>query len=371
MKKVLFYSYGPSPYRTNFYNLLGHYFDLYVMYETNINNQKHRDKNWFSKSEFHREIMLPSFKILGKSINYNIVKNIKKIKPEIIVMCQYSSISAMFLILYFKLMGIKYIFEVDGGYIKKENRFKYALKKFFISQADLYISSSVQADKYLIYYGANKNRIMRYNFTSLNKCDFFQKQSLDNRKIKDKFTINENQVILSIGQFINRKGFDWMIESYKKLSKDIGIYIVGGKPTKEYLDLKEKYNMTNLHFLGFKSKKEILELYSVADLFVLPTREDIWGLVINEALSCSVPVITTNMCVAGLELIKEGYNGYLVEVENCNQLLEKTENFFRLSDNEINKMKNNCFNSIKEYTIENMVERHIEIFSRYKKGDLL
>lgn len=53
-----------------------------------------------------------------------------------------------------------------------------------------------------------------------------------------------------------------------------------------------------------------------ADIFVHPTREDIWGLVVNEAMAKGLPVITTDRCVAGLELIKNESVGRIVPVEN-------------------------------------------------------
>ena len=58
----------------------------------------------------------------------------------------------------------------------------------------------------------------------------------------------------------------------------------------------------------------------------MPTREDIWGLVINEALAYGLPTITTERCVAGLELIEDGVNGLLVpvgDVEALHQAMEK------------------------------------------------
>ena len=67
-------------------------------------------------------------------------------------------------------------------------------------------------------------------------------------------------------------------------------------------------------------KPELATYYQAADLFVFPTREDIWGLVINEALSFGLPVITTRKCVAGVEMIKEGVNGSIVSEDNVEQL---------------------------------------------------
>lgn len=84
--------------------------------------------------------------------------------------------------------------------------------------------------------------------------------------------------------------------------------------------MKKKLKLTNVHFIDFMPKKELADYYRAADIFVLPTREDIWGLVINEAMAYGLPVVTTEKCVAGVEMVCEGHNGYIVPVENTDAL---------------------------------------------------
>lgn len=60
----------------------------------------------------------------------------------------------------------------------------------------------------------------------------------------------------------------------------------------------------NIVFVEFKTKEDLIDYYRAADLFVLPTREDIWGLVVNEAMAAGTPVITTTNCGAGMEILK-------------------------------------------------------------------
>lgn len=273
----------------------------------------------------------------------------------------------MFALIVTKILRKKYILQIDGGIISHNESFlKNKLKKFLISNAYCYLSPSKESDNFLIYYGALKEKINRYYFTSLYKNDIIEHpvENKDKQKAKKDLMIKENKIILSVGQFIYRKGFDWMIDAYKNLDKEIGIYIIGGAATQEYLDLKNKYKMDNLHFIDFMNKNEILKWYRAADLFVLPTREDIWGLVINEALAQGLPTVTTDKCIAGLELIVNKKNGFIVKCEDEESLLQITESFFEKSEADICLMKKEALSIIKKYTIENMAKNQLDVIKK-------
>ena len=119
-------------------------------------------------------------------------------------------------------------------------------------------------------------------------------------------------------------------------------------------------SLPQLHFIGFQSKEELKKWYQAADAFVLPTREDIWGLVINEAMAQGLPIITTDKCIAGLELVKEGENGYIVPVDNI-KFLGKTLN--KIFTQDYYKMGQKSLELILNYTIENMTRCHKEVFN--------
>ena len=151
------------------------------------------------------------------------------------------------------------------------------------------------------------------------------------------------------------------------MNDDCGLYFVGGEPTKQYLDIVHQNNIQNVHFIGFTEKEKLKLYYAAADIFVLPTREDIWGLVINEAMAAGLPVITTNRCGAGLELIKNNQNGYLVQVDDVDNLSEKIHVILN-NKNLKNKMENNATEVIKNYTVEKMAQWHYEQLSKFKKS---
>ena len=178
------------------------------------------------------------------------------------------------------------------------------------------------------------------------------------RRIKKELDIKEKKVILAVGQFIYRKGFDILMAAVRDIPKDVGIYFVGGIPTKEYLLERDEKNLSNVHFEGFKLKRDLEKYYKAADLFVLPTREDIWGLVVQEAMAYGLPVISTDKCAAALELIKHDENGYIFPSENVD-LLKKYIQAIISSEDVARKFGAKSLEIIKSFTIEKMVECHL------------
>ena len=71
--------------------------------------------------------------------------------------------------------------------------------------------------------------------------------------------MNEDKIVLAVGRFIHSKGFDVLLHACEKIGNDVGIYIVGGEPTKEYLDFKNRLELKNVHFCGFKTKEEYFQ----------------------------------------------------------------------------------------------------------------
>lgn len=363
--KALFTTNITSPYRIEFFNELSKYCDLTVTFERKT--AKDRKKEWtqFKNINF-KKIDLRGIKI-GNETSFcpEIIKYLKKNKFDIIIVGGYSTPTGMLLIKYLKKNKIPFILNCDGG-MKKDTERKILLKikKYFISSATYWLSTGNITDEYLEYYGAKKEKIYRYNFTSVKNEQILKDISQKEKNIfKEQLGLKSRYIVISVGTYIYRKGFDILIKSAKYIDKDIEVIIVGDKPTKEYLELIDKYNITNVRFIDFMSKEILEKYYKASDIFVLPTREDIWGLVINEAMAKGLPIITTDKCVAGMELVKDKENGYIVPVEDYKAIAEK----INLIINNVQlrkKMSKQNIEKIKLYTIENMAKQHIEIFNK-------
>ena len=367
MLKVLFLVNIPAPYRIDFFNELAKKCELTVLIEGN--KASHRNDEWLNRSSigFNAKYLTP--RKYGKVYVCTDVKKYLTRDYDIIVIGVYNTPTSILAMHYMKSHSIPFVISVDGGYIKNENALHKAFKTHLIGMAGAWLSPSRASDDYLKYYGAREEGIYRYPFTSLSQDDMSEAGGLqDKQLLRSGLNIAEEKVVLSVGRFSYQngygKGYDTLMKAAEELP-DIGFYIVGDEPTEEFLNWKESKKLGNVHFIGFQTKDEIKKYYGSADVFVLLTRGDVWGLVINEAMNYSLPVITTDKCVAGVELVENGVNGFLVSADDYTQTVESLKKIFASDISEYGK---NSRKTIQPYTIEKMAEKHIEIFGEIVNG---
>ena len=370
--KVLFLVNIPAPYRIDFFNELGKHCELTVLIESK--SAEHRNDEWLKKEAINfKSVYLTPTRVFNKTICFDVSKYIKA-NYDICVIGVYNTLTSILAMRGLKKLHKKFIISVDGGYIKADNPLKKWIKTKLLSKATYWLSPSVESDKYLIHYGADYSRVRRYCFTSVLEKDIVQEKEIDSeskRSIREKLGIIEKKVILSVGRFsYDRgygKGYDILMNLAERLPSDIGIYMVGDDPTEEFIEWKEKKGLNHVHFIGFKTKEEIANYYKAADLFILLTRGDVWGLVVNEAMCYGLPVITSDKCIAGLELIHDRENGYVVSNDNLDNIFMDVKEI--LDDSNIaKKYSMNSRRIIRDFTIENMAFQHIKVFEEVQNG---
>ena len=72
-----------------------------------------------------------------------------------------------------------------------------------------------------------------------------------------------------------------------------------------------------IRFAGFAQREQLAIYYALAEMLILPTYTDTWGLVVNEAMACGLPVIVSRAAGCAADLVTENWNGLLVPAEGC------------------------------------------------------
>jgi len=302
---------------------------------------------------------------LGKSfhINIGIITRLIKDSPDVLVVGGYSYPTAVIAIFVAKLLKIPLILWSATSLLEKEykprkikERIKFKTKKFLIGLSSKYLVPGKRARKYIQQFGAPSNKIfiMRNSFD----FNFFKKNSnlsSDQIKdIKDKLNIQEKELIIYTGRLKKEKGLKVLLKAYKEikpLNKKIGLLVIGNGPQKKELEMFcSKNKLKGAYFLGFKQKKDLPKLYGISNLFVLPSYKDTWGMVVNEAMACGLPVITTDKVGASYDLICSDKNGLVVKAGDVDALKEAILKIFKKTEQEIEKMGRMSQEIISEYT---------------------
>jgi glycosyltransferase involved in cell wall biosynthesis len=117
-------------------------------------------------------------------------------------------------------------------------------------------------------------------------------------------------VILFCGHSFKRKGLDRAVLGLRKMREPAQLVIVGGDDPAPYLALAKQLGVAeHVHFIG--PRTDTWRFFQAADIFLLPTRVDMWGLTVAEAMAAGVPPITTTGAGAA-DVITNGENGFVL-----------------------------------------------------------
>ena len=158
------------------------------------------------------------------------------------------------------------------------------------------------------------------------------------RPINTYSDINKENIVLGVARHYHVKGLDRLIEAFAKTNySDWRLVIAGNKGphTEELYQLVEKYKLKkNVQFLG--AVKEIDKVFSTAKIFVLPSRSEGFPNALIESMANGVASISFDINAGPSDIIKNEYNGFLVENGNIEALANKIQ---LLMDNEIIRKK--------------------------------
>ncbi|NHJ32750.1 MAG: glycosyltransferase family 4 protein [Asgard group archaeon] len=168
----------------------------------------------------------------------------------------------------------------------------------------------------------------KVNYIGIN-IDLFKKRSSYHTNFREKLGISENAfLLLYVGRIIEEKGLAVLPEIYNEMiSRDksfltMHVLIVGDgryKKNLEELIVSSKLEK-RFHFLTVKSDDDLVDIYSCADCFILPSKREALGLSLIEAMSCSLPCIASDL--PGIkELITHPQNGLIIPPENKAELI--------------------------------------------------
>ena len=149
--------------------------------------------------------------------------------------------------------------------------------------------------------------------------------------VADMLGLTGNRPIILYASKLQRRKRPWDLwTAYERLSPNgvdepipYLVFVGEGSERQALEAMAARKGWNSVRFAGFRNQTELPAFYAAADVLVLPSEREPWGLVINEAMNAGTPVIVSDQVGAAVDLVEEGVNGYVVPVGDIEMLTSR------------------------------------------------
>ena len=261
-----------------------------------------------SESEYDRAFQKLSLTIIPKLLSY---------QPEVIFITGFSLWSL--LVTLFKFLGQWKIILIYSGSSPSidvlDSPWRVKLRKAIASSVDAFVTNSQGGEQYLILgLGIQKEKVFARPYQIPDPKALLAKPPEGDIN----FDLLKRPSFLFVGQAVERKGLSTLLEACLLLKQEgyenFSLVIVGdGAQRQQYEAWTVEQNLTDqVHWLGWVDYGSLGFYYQQVDVFIFPTFEDIWGMVVLEAMLFAKAILCSKEAGAK-EMIKVGYNGQIFD----------------------------------------------------------
>lgn len=332
-KKLLIFHPTIAPYRIDFFN------DLYQAFETrvcleywNLRDQTFDYDKIYAQFAFKPYYLKELLRLGGRSVWRGIWKHLNEFNPDVVLVSEYG-ITALMVLLYrlLKRKNYKIISICDDSYDmlaeKKEFSILHRIARRTVVPGldDLVLVEPKAAEWYQQRYGKG------FCFPIIKQEDKARAEyarALElSKQLRQEYALERKKVFLFVGRLVDIKNVDTAIKAFSRLDQDKNVFVIVGDGSEKnrWEQLAHELN-TNVIFTGRKEGADLNAWYNVADIFVLPSYQEPFGAVTNEALLAGCFALVSNKAGSSC-LIEEGVNGFTfspMDVDVLSSLMEET-----------------------------------------------
>ncbi len=318
---VVYWNNIPSPYMVERFNALADRNPF--EFEAWFNDRIHSDRSWTVDEAAwrFRHRYLPTTHLFGRTQHWPLP--VLGRRPDVLVSL-YAEPAFMTGWAIAKLRGAKTGFRVLMTYDRWVSRhpIKEAMKRFLFQRVDAIETPGEEGKQFAMRYGAPQERI----FFATHTIDIphFETACRRGRRERDALRRElglEGTTFVYVGRLWWGKGINYLLDAFEAVQRQsaapVSLLLVGDGPEEAKLrQTCAERGIRNVVFAGFRQKTDLPRYYALADVFVFPTLGDPYGLVVDEAMACGLPVISTSAAGEIRDRVEVGVNGYTVPPED-------------------------------------------------------
>lgn len=322
-----------APYRIPVFNALAlrREIDLRVIFLAENDPSLRQWRVYKDEIKFSYEV-LPSWRRrFGRHnvlINRGVLSALNKIRPNVLLCGGYNYLASWESAFWARVHRVPLLLWSESTALdrRRGHRLVEFMKARFLSLCRAFVVPGRSSLQYLKDLGIRDQRI----FTAPNAVDTRLFAALAEQASRDEFQVRARHSLplryfLYVGRWVRAKGVFDLVQAYAQLDDEVrakvGLVFVGdGADRSELIERALRITPGTIQFPGFVHREGLAELYALADALIFPTHSDPWGLVVNEAMSCGLPVIVTRVAGCMADLVQDGWNGFVVPPGNPSQL---------------------------------------------------
>lgn len=305
-------------------------------------------------------------------LNLGLINVLRKEKGSILIIHGWHRFSLVFGLIIGKVFGLKVLLRSDNPELKEKAKSKKLvfLKRIVLGSLfkfpDKFLFVGQENKLFYQYYGVHENKLVFTPYAIENKRFLKEWERLKNSKISLRERLNlpvNKTIILFSGKYIPEKSLPDLIKAYEQIqTNDKALVLMGdGRLRHELESYVADHKLRDVYFTGFKNQSEIVQYFAAADIFVLASGMENWGLVVNEAMIFNLPVIVSDKVGCSKDLVENGKNGFVFPHGNISELTEKLQ--ILIADENLRKRAGKKSEEIiSEYSIEKIVNALEKLF---------
>lgn len=302
--------------------------------------------------------------------NYGLMHILLKRRIDVLWVHGWGSLFQIYAILMARILGIKVLIRGESNLQTSavkgwKSPIKWLFLRFLFRAVNGCLAIGSLNKDFYHHHGVCDSKIFIVPYVVNNK--FFQKKSLlspeDILQLSSSYDLDETRkIILFASKMIERKRAKdllrayFLLTSHYQMSSLPYLIFIGDGGEREALE-----EIANAHpskdyikFLGFKNQTELPKYFALCDVFVLPSEDEPWGLIVNEVMNAARPIIASDQVGCTPDLIKNGVNGYIFKVGDHAQLADFMLEILSSND-KINIMGNASLDIIEKWGYEQAI----------------
>jgi 1,2-diacylglycerol 3-alpha-glucosyltransferase len=331
-----------APYRIPVFNALAQHpgIDLHVIFLAENDPTQRQWLVYKDEIRFSCQV-LPSWRRrVGRHnllLNWGTETALQRAAPDFIVCGGYNYVSSWQSMRWAQRNHVPFILWTEST--TRDLRSGHALIEFlktrFLRGCDAFVVPGKSSTDYLRNYGVPEEKI----FTAPNAVDtrfFAQRAELIRRDaaVHRQALGLPARFFLFAGRLVPEKGVFDLLRAYDALApevrEEVGLVFVGDGAARSALHQRAAaISPGAIHFAGFAQREHLATYYALADVLAFPTHTDTWGLVVNEAMACGLPVISSSAAGCVADLIESGWNGRVVSSGRIGELTSAMDELAR------------------------------------------